>query len=439
MHDDTAKRRSEEILRAVAAAATADYEGLRQMQHQKVETKGKIGATIRTKQCLSDLSEALLKEADQLDGKAAAANTSVHGTHAAEITDKKEALQQAIQDAIGTIYNETKNRYDKLMKHAKEMMAALEKEVNERVKHVEEGNNSPEKIAADVIAKVIENGNGEITEAMLEKELEQLFLTQAHEEALKKYDDGENGLDETGLEADQGMVNLESLLQLAGMNGASNPGHYSEDFFNRRHVEIDRYKTNHAGANPADMVPGTGAQEHPVFHQSGNEVMGFNYGHPITPNTNANPGLTHGTHTKMTRLEHAHHEKIKAEALKYFTAHKNNAAATTKQQAYGAAKNSAHSRFVVVNNSYNSLTIYLDKLKELDKDELKKIADIGEEFESLAADWLQLAIYHCCDIVQGNQLECNDATKHLTAPLETVITGALKIPNVRTDCGRRLL
>lgn len=414
MHDDTAKRRSEEILRAVAAAATADYEGLRQMQHQKVETKGKIGATIRTKQCLTDLSEALQKEAHQLDGKAAAANTSVHVGHAGTIDDKKIALQQAIQDAIRTIYNETKSRYDKLMLHAKEMMAALQIEVNSRVADVEGGKNSPETIAASVIEKVIEmNDGGQITEAMLEKELEQIFLTKAHEEALGEYKTEKNLLGKSGLEADQGMVNLEALLQLAGTNTDSVPGHHS--------------------------TPGNYRDGHPKI-----SVMGFEHDQEgiATPSTGANPGVGHhgtDTHTKMTELEHAHHEKIKAKALALFTAHQNNAAATIAHGAYTAAKNSAHSRFVVVNNSYNSLTTYLEKLELLDKDELKKIADIGEEFESLAADWLQLAIYHCCDIVQGNQLECDDATKHLTAPLETVITGALKIPNVATDCGRRLL
>jgi len=81
----------------------------------------------------------------------------------------------------------------------------------------------------------------------------------------------------------------------------------------------------------------------------------------------------------------------------------------------------------------------LDALKALDQDELAKIADIGEEFESLAADWWQLAVYHCCDIVQGNKVECGDAIDHLIAPIDTVFPNALKKPDVTKDCGRGLL
>merc|ERR1711881_696230 len=92
-----------------------------------------------------------------------------------------------------------------------------------------------------------------------------------------------------------------------------------------------------------------------------------------------------------------------------------------------------------VTAAVTSVTSYTTELKRLEDDEMRKIHDIKDEFESLAADWLQLATYHCCDIVQGNAIECTDATAHLIAPINAVFPNALRQPDVQTDCTRRLL
>merc|ERR1712093_823407 len=110
-----------------------------------------------------------------------------------------------------------------------------------------------------------------------------------------------------------------------------------------------------------------------------------------------------------------------------------------EKNAFTASKLMILQKIEAVQNALDHITTYKTELKGLDDDEMRKIADIKEEFESLAADWLQLATYHCCDIVQGNAIECDDATAHLIAPINTVFPNALRKPNVQTDCTRRLL
>jgi len=130
-HDDTAKRRSEEILRAVAAAATADYEGLRQMQAQKVETKDKISNTIATQTCVHDLLKVLDAEKEELDGSAANASTEA-GNAQTNYTDAEENLKRVLHNALADIYNAIHQRYQQIERHANAMMQALQTEITQR-------------------------------------------------------------------------------------------------------------------------------------------------------------------------------------------------------------------------------------------------------------------------------------------------------------------
>lgn len=425
-HDDTAKRRSEEILRAVAAAATADFEGLRQMQAQKVKTKDKIKATERTQLCLSDLSAALAAESEELAKKAHAAGENITEHHEPAIATGKHNLQLAIQTAIGQIYQETKNRYQELQKHAAEMQEVLTEEVNKRIAQTEK-DNAPETMAAAIIEKVTNasghfNMDSKLTEGLLKDELANLLLTDAHTDAMKKYDDKTEA---DGKKRDSDYIQLSNLFAAAGWGG-------------------DLYIGESALTHPnkyRDLKRGDTASAAQALLNDDND-LNINEG-MFSEKTNrehhrANTGLQKAKDA-LHRKEQDNINNVKIALQNWQTSKTAEGAALTGKSAYTAARTHALTKFQVVDNSYTSLTTYLGKLNELDADETKKIADIQEEFESLAADWLQLAIYHCCDIVQGNQLECDDATNHLAAPLQKVFPGALKIPNVKTDCGRRLL
>lgn len=410
-HDDTAKRRSEEILRAVAAAATADFEGLRQMQAQKVKTKDKIKATERTQLCLSDLAAALTAESEELAKKAHDAGEDIKNTHNPGIATGKANLQLAIQTAIGQIYQETKNRYQELQKHAAEMQEALTEEVNKRIEQTEKAN-APETMAAAIIQKVTDAGGqfnmqSKLTEGLLKAELANLLLTDAHTDAMKKYDDKTEA---DGNKRDADYIQLSNLFAAAGWG----PDLYSGE---AALTGANKYR-DLKSEKKADVAQG--------MINSNKAVQ------------RANTGLEKAKDA-LHKKEQDNINNVKIALQNWQTSKTAEGAALTGKSAYTAARTHALTKFQVVDNSYTSLTTYLGKLNELDADETKKIADIQEEFESLAADWLQLAIYHCCDIVQGNQLECDDATNHLAAPLQKVFPGALKIPNVKTDCGRRLL
>lgn len=112
---------------------------------------------------------------------------------------------------------------------------------------------------------------------------------------------------------------------------------------------------------------------------------------------------------------------------------------TTGKSAIDAAKTMVQGKIDALLDAQGSIGIYELELDSLQDDEMRRIADIKEEFESLAADWLQLATYHCCDIVQGNTVECEDATQHLMEPINKVFPNALKKPDPARDCTRRLL
>jgi len=112
---------------------------------------------------------------------------------------------------------------------------------------------------------------------------------------------------------------------------------------------------------------------------------------------------------------------------------------TTGHSALQSAKKMVMAKIDALVKSKEHIKVYEVELDTLQDDEMRRIADIKEEFESLAADWLQLATYHCCDIVQGNTVECEDATDHLMQPINNVFPNALKKPDPARDCTRRLL
>merc|ERR1711881_566184 len=134
---------------------------------------------------------------------------------------------------------------------------------------------------------------------------------------------------------------------------------------------------------------------------------------------------------QLRTIEAAFVEYVKSKSLYHNT--------STKKTALEAAVVMVDAKIAAVGAAKNKITSYSTELQGLEDDEMRKIHDIKEEFESLAADWLQLATYHCCDIVQGNAIECDDATAHLIAPINTVFPNALRKPNVQTDCTLRLL
>merc|ERR1712046_423417 len=134
---------------------------------------------------------------------------------------------------------------------------------------------------------------------------------------------------------------------------------------------------------------------------------------------------------QLSRVERAYIKYMKEKSL--YHNH------TTGHSALQSAKNMVIAKIDALVKSKEHIKVYEVELDTLQDDEMRRIADIKEEFESLAADWLQLATYHCCDIVQGNTVECKDATDHLVEPVDKVFPGALKKPDPARDCTRRLL
>lgn len=141
----------------------------------------------------------------------------------------------------------------------------------------------------------------------------------------------------------------------------------------------------------------------------------------------------------MTQLEKDNLEKLESEFIDWTLAKSKYHNVSSEKSAYDAAAAMVEMKIRAVQGSKDNIDSYATELEGLEDDEMRKIADIKDEFESLAADWLQLATYHCCDIVQGNAIECTEATNHLIEPINSVFPHALKKPDVATDCTRRLL
>jgi len=141
----------------------------------------------------------------------------------------------------------------------------------------------------------------------------------------------------------------------------------------------------------------------------------------------------------MTNLERENLRKLEQQFIDWTVAKSEFHNVSTQKSAVDAALETVQGKIHALGVSLESIKIYDLELLSLEDDEMRRIADIKEEFESLAADWLQLATYHCCDIIQGNTVECTDATKHLMDPINNVFPGALKAPDPGRDCVRRLL
>jgi len=138
-------------------------------------------------------------------------------------------------------------------------------------------------------------------------------------------------------------------------------------------------------------------------------------------------------------FENSQLEEVEIKFIEYIRSKSKYHNISTEHSAMSAAAKMVEMKIRAVMGAKGSIKSYTAELEGLEEDEMRKIADIKDEFESLAADWLQLATYHCCDIVQGNAIECSDATNHLIEPINNVFPHALKKPDVATDCTRRLL
>jgi len=203
-HDDTAKRRSEEILRAVAAAATADYEGLQQMKAQKVATKDQIANTMATQECVNDLQKVLEKEQIELDESAEDA-VKAQNDHKLAYEAKEEELKRALHNALQDIYMSIHKRYEQIQDHTTAMLTALGNEISQRAANqaLWEGHattqtegldadttgNASNPLAAhggdllSLIEERVTKQNGDFAEAEILDELKMLLLSDAQEVA----------------------------------------------------------------------------------------------------------------------------------------------------------------------------------------------------------------------------------------------------------------
>lgn len=154
-------------------------------------------------------------------------------------------------------------------------------------------------------------------------------------------------------------------------------------------------------------------------------------GYPSNKNREEWKGRIDFEDKQLSRVERAYIKYMKQKSL--YHNH------TTGHSALQSAKKMVIAKIDALVKSKEHIKVYEVELDTLQDDEMRRIADIKEEFESLAADWLQLATYHCCDIVQGNAVECEDATDHLMQPINNVFPNALKKPDPARDCTRRLL
>lgn len=416
--DDTEKRRSEEILRAVAAAATADYEGLQQMKYQKSTTGTKITGTKATASCIEALKTALEAEKTELQ-QSVQTTAGVETNAQTEVGTKTTALKTAIAKAIQEVYGELLARYKSVAVHAADMEAALKAELKERTTDVNK-RYKPEALFETIMANAAQQlkaenpdliGNSQIYQDVLRE----MMLTTARQNAIANTDGARTPQQKA--DDEHTYIQVENLLNFAGDDGT------------------EGYAAFNNGRNPNNNGLGTpngdGTSNGKVLGQSS---VGDGEYAAKDDTTNAAPDAN-----GMRELERENFLAVEQAFIAWTVAKSNYHNTSTKKTALDAAKAMVQKKITAVGNAITSVTSYTTELKGLEDDEMRKIHDIKEEFESLAADWLQLATYHCCDIVQGNAIECDDATAHLIAPINTVFPNALRKPNVQTDCTRRLL
>lgn len=439
-HDDTAKRRSEEILRAVAAAATADFEGLRQMQAQKVATKTKIADTEATKNCVDDLRKVLDAEAVQLLASAGAASGVATG-HENDYKTAQENLKRVLHNALQDIFASIHARYAQIEKHALAMMTALELEIVERGKGIGDNHkhHTDTDAASTIYAQIQEKlGGGQWDEEEVREALNDVLMANAETSAFNSLTGKEpfrcvtRNVCERNEDRSTWMVDSGT-----GLDNCNNYGRKASELAcsKLKYTASGRCQENGMGNvfnEPWPKAPGPGCVAESDMSladhtQAKNDLIQL-----TTLIAQSQSG-------KWNTKEQPQIDAIKDQWAKLIGAQEGKSAKEVEEGAYTAAKWKTDAHKAVVDTSYSEITTYLLKLSQLDADETKKIADLQEEFESLAADWLQLAIYHCCDIVQGNAVECGDAVDHLIKPIDAVFAGALKKPDVKKDCGRRLL
>lgn len=231
--DDTEKRRSEEILRAVAAAATADYEGLQQMKFQKSKTFTTLKAAEKTKECVGRLILAMEKERDSLETAATTANENAE-TANSSIDFERETLKTAIQAAIRDVYLEIKRRYDELSAHSKGMMDALKQEVIARTTDIN-AKGTPEQLFQAIINHAAVQLN-----------------------AARYTHPGDEG-DATGLDPETVQQHLAEMMLHEAIKGVHDKNATlkgdSEDYINMKNILL------FAGASDVEMLPMAGPYE----------------------------------------------------------------------------------------------------------------------------------------------------------------------------------
>jgi len=407
-----------------------------------------------TQTCVGALKAALEAEKLELQSSASAANgvmtdpnKNTAGSEA-KIIEQRRLLQKALHKALETTYMNIHNEYKRVRLSAKAMMDALHKEVSARNCAGTDNPNSGKQLGKAGTAgsdfqdcqsfSTDEPGNTgtgqEIFKQIVAATAKQLSPTD-----MTAFDAGNPG----GFSAT--VLNILSDLMLANANeevienlGTANKAEYEI-------VEKDLIKIASILAGPREgtdynVEDKTDANSHAAGGHISQAVKGTNHGHGTDTsaagdrredNRNNMANANAFERAKVRAIETSFVEYVKSKSVYHNT--------STKQTALEAAVNMIDAKIRAVGQANGKISSYTLELKGLEDDEMRKIHDIKEEFESLAADWLQLATYHCCDIVQGNAIECDDATAHLIAPINTVFPNALRKPNVQTDCTRRLL
>jgi len=361
--DDTTKRRSEEILRAVAAAATADYEGLQQMKHQKAKTYLKIQKTSKTKACIVKLQEALRREQAEIAVAEAKASRTADQI-ALQKRAKEEILNETLWESVVSVHKALTSRYSEVMSHAESMSNEIQNQIQKYF----------DNLSSDYVPNIVD-------------------------EIIAPYPGGSDSWKDTGVLEGRLTKMLLAKIQEGVLDKVKNT---------RNDYEVDWMET--------DIVD--------IFHQL--ETWHEN-----------------GNKSKMldSTLDNIHDF-----LMDYLNQKARHAQQVTKVNAYRSAKDMTWDKHNTVNAALSKIVDFEGYLASLEDDEMRKIADIKEEFESLTTDWWHLAKYHCCDIVQANPVECADAVDAFIAPLNTAFPAddggfVLRRPDVKTDCQptRRLL
>jgi len=578
--DDTEKRRSEEILRAVAAAATADYEGLQQMKFQKTSTTRTLSAAASTKECVEKLQKALEAEELGLNKEAKKAKGELAGHLNETIGVEATEMKQALHNALIAVYTSLHDRYQQVQTHATAMMEALTAEIEDPAGR---GSNvTAEFVLQQIIAKTAyqlavnknpdltrehwedpanwsQDGGFEFEDSVL-NELTDMLLANAQGQAYNNADDADKDATQTSLIAlNTILAGPELCLDHCEHTVVSQSGwgtnktpygapqdwqfdltrddFYRRSFETRYHCSCDladwtataeyysatysdtcaipwrnltnshifkpqQFQIKHVFVDwgyPRPRPEDYAGQFHPVCDKIGDWAPGFvswsrdeegamrptlnptdeerwtmachsqleyrlayketredtegqcalqdprqgprnlcqwncvdaGTGHPSNKNREEWKGRIDFEDKQLSRVERAYINYMKQKSM--YHNH------TTGHSALQSAKKMVMAKIDALVKSKEHIKVYEVELDTLQDDEMRRIADIKEEFESLAADWLQLATYHCCDIVQGNTVECEDATDHLMQPINNVFPNALKKPDPARDCTRRLL